>query len=70
VIQSLRDQAGAGKVVVLISSELDELLEISDRIGVMYNGQLVAVIPRAAAHQETIGNLMLGGTGRTRRVPA
>ena len=70
VIQSLRDQADAGKVVVLISSELDELLEISDRIGVMYNGQLVAVIPRAAADLETIGNLMLGGTRRPRRVPA
>ena len=42
VLQSLREQADAGKVVVLISSELDELMEISDRIGVMYNGQLVA----------------------------
>ena len=45
VLQTLREQADAGKVVVLISSELDEMLEISDRIGVMYNGQLVAVMP-------------------------
>ena len=37
-MQTLREQADAGKVVVLISSELDELLEVSDRIGVMYNG--------------------------------
>ncbi len=70
VIQSLRDQADAGKVVILISSELDELMEISDRIGVMYNGQLVAVIPRAEADLETIGDLMLGGTRLPRRVPA
>jgi energy-coupling factor transporter ATP-binding protein EcfA2 len=53
VIQALRDQANAGKVVVLISSELDELMEISDRIGVIYNGELVAVIPRAEADLET-----------------
>ena len=43
----MREQADSGKAVVLISSELDELLEISDRIGVMYNGELVAVMPRA-----------------------
>ncbi|MGH2615047.1 MAG: ABC transporter ATP-binding protein, partial [Thermomicrobiales bacterium] len=70
IIQALREQADAGKVVVLISSELDELMEISDRIGVMYNGQLVAVIPRGEADLETLGNLMLGGTRRARRVPA
>ena len=70
VIQSLRDQADAGKVVVLISSELDELMEISDRIGVMYNGRLVAVMPRAEAELETLGALMLGETGRARRAPA
>ena len=61
VLQALRDQADAGKVVVLISSELDELLEISDRIGVMYNGELVAVMPRGGVSLEALGSLMLGG---------
>ena len=70
VLQSLRRQADAGKVVVLISSELDELMEVSDRIGVMYNGQLVAVMPRAEAELELLGDLMLGGVRRQRRVPA
>jgi simple sugar transport system ATP-binding protein len=70
VLQSLREQADAGKVVVLISSELDELLEISDRIGVMYNGRLVAVMRRAEADLETLGDLMLGGARRARKVPA
>jgi general nucleoside transport system ATP-binding protein len=55
---------------VLISSELDELMEVSDRIGVMYNGQLVAVMPRAEADLELLGDLMLGGARRERRVPA
>jgi general nucleoside transport system ATP-binding protein len=70
VLQSLRRQADAGKVVVLISSELDELMEVSDRIGVMYNGQLVAIMPRAEADLEFLGDLMLGGARRQRRVPA
>jgi general nucleoside transport system ATP-binding protein len=69
VIGALREQADAGKVVVLISSELDELLEISDRIGVMYNGRLVATMPRNEADVETLGNLMLGGSRHARRVP-
>jgi len=70
VLQSLRRQTDAGKVVVLISSELDELMEVSDRIGVMYNGQLVDVMPRAEADLELLGDLMLGGARRQRRVPA
>ena len=70
VANALREQADAGKAVVLISSELDELLEISDRIGVMYNGQLVAVMPRAAANPELLGHLMLGGEAHEQRVTA
>jgi general nucleoside transport system ATP-binding protein len=70
VLQSLRRQADAGKVVVLISSELDELMEVSDGIGVIYNGQLVAVMPRAEANLELLGDLMLGGVRRQRQVPA
>jgi simple sugar transport system ATP-binding protein len=69
VLRTLREQADAGKAVLLISSELDELLAISDRIGVIYNGRLLAVFPRAEADLERIGHLMLGGTDRE-KVPA
>lgn len=62
VLRILRQQADEGKAVLLISSELDEILEISDRIGVMYNGELVGLFPRAGADLETIGHLMLSGT--------
>ena len=70
VARALREQADSGKAVVLISSELDELLEISDRVGVMYNGQLVAVMPKSAADVETLGHLMLGGAAYDQKVPA
>jgi simple sugar transport system ATP-binding protein len=53
-------QADRGTAVLLISSELDEIMEISDRIGVMYNGRLLDVIRRDEADVETIGRLMLG----------
>ena len=46
--------------MVLISSEIEELLEVSDRIGVMYNGELIAILPRASATPEVLGELMLG----------
>lgn len=61
VLRTLREQADQGKAVLLISSELDEILEVSDRIGVMYNGELVGVFPRDKIEIETIGRLMLSG---------
>lgn len=61
VLATLREQADAGKAVVLISSELEEIMEISDRVAVMYNGEIVGIFPRAEADIEQIGHLMLGG---------
>jgi simple sugar transport system ATP-binding protein len=58
--QTLREQAGHGMAVILISAELEELLGLSDRIGVMYNGRLLDIIPRAEANREAIGRLMVG----------
>lgn len=43
-----------GKSVVLISSELTEILGMSDRIYVMYEGRMIAEFPRAEASQEAI----------------
>jgi simple sugar transport system ATP-binding protein len=53
--------ADRGRAVLLISSELSEILALSDRIGVMYSGSLVAVLDRNEATEETIGQLMNGG---------
>jgi general nucleoside transport system ATP-binding protein len=63
VLRTLREQADQGMAVMLISAELDELLALSERIGVMYGGRLLAVIPRDRADRETIGRLMLGEAG-------
>ena len=57
----LREQRQHGTAILLISAELDEILALSDRIGVLYRGKLVAVLPRAEATRERLGLLMAGG---------
>jgi len=51
----------AGTAVLLVSAELDEVLELSDRIGVIYRGRLVAVVDAAQAEKERIGLIMATG---------
>ena len=54
-------QRDEGVAVLLVSAELDEVLALSDTIGVIYKGQLVATMPRAEATREQLGLLMTGG---------
>jgi simple sugar transport system ATP-binding protein len=51
----------AGTAVLLVSAELDEILEISDRIGVMYEGRIVDIVDGRTANKEAIGLLMATG---------
>jgi simple sugar transport system ATP-binding protein len=55
-------QRDEGVAVLLVSAELDEVLGLSDTIGVIYKGKLVAVMPRAEATRDKLGLLMTGGT--------
>ncbi len=50
-----------GTAILLVSAELDEVLELSDRIGVMYRGEMVAVVDAREADKEQIGLLMATG---------
>lgn len=50
----------SGVAVLLVSTELDEILQLSDRIAVMYRGKIVAIVPAAEATKEYIGLLMAG----------
>jgi simple sugar transport system ATP-binding protein len=51
----------AGTAVLLVSAELDEVLELSDRIGIIYRGKLVAVVDAEGAEKERIGLIMATG---------
>ncbi len=55
------EQRNAGAAVLLVSTELTEILALSDRIGMMYNGELVAVVNNDEALTENeIGLYILG----------
>ena len=56
----LLEESKQGTSILLITSDMDELLNYSDRIGVMFNGELLAVVDRCDATPEKIGKLMLG----------
>jgi simple sugar transport system ATP-binding protein len=53
-------QRNAGIAVLLISAELDEILSLSDRIAVMFEGRIVKFLPVAEATRERLGLLMAG----------
>lgn len=50
-----------GKSVLLVSADLDEVYNLSDRIAVMYDGKIVAVLDKNATNHIELGLLMTGG---------
>lgn len=60
-IQSrILDERDKGAAVLLISSELEELLDLSDRILVLYEGRNMGIVSRNKANRDRLG-LMMGG---------
>jgi general nucleoside transport system ATP-binding protein len=53
-------QRDEGVAVLVISAELDEILALSDRIAVMFKGQIIAILPAEEATREGLGLLMAG----------
>ncbi|MCX6044726.1 MAG: ATP-binding cassette domain-containing protein, partial [Chloroflexi bacterium] len=49
-----------GVAVLVVSSELDEIMALADRIVVMYKGEIIDIVPRAQATREALGLLMAG----------
>ncbi|MGI9252710.1 MAG: ABC transporter ATP-binding protein [Thermomicrobiales bacterium] len=66
---SLREQRARGAATLLISEDLDELLALSDRIAVMYEGEIAGIVPARGADPEHIGLLMAGIRGDTAATP-
>ena len=60
VFRQIRAAAEAGAGVLLISSDLDELIAASDRIVVLYRGRIVGEKPARIDQRETIGAMMSG----------
>jgi simple sugar transport system ATP-binding protein len=56
----LVEQRDAGKAVLLVSLELDEILDLSDRIYVVCRGELVGIVDAAKTNENEIGLMMAG----------
>jgi simple sugar transport system ATP-binding protein len=64
----LTSTSASGTSVLLISEDLDEILQLSHRVAVMYEGQIVGVLSAKDAERETIGLMMAGSHPSTAQV--
>lgn len=62
----IMELAKMGKSIIILSSEIPEILKLCDRVLVMYQGEITAELHRSEADEETI---MLYATGAKREVP-
>jgi simple sugar transport system ATP-binding protein len=60
VQQILQEESRRGAAVLLITSDMDELFSCADRIGVLFDGELLNIMKRGDATHEKIGKLMIG----------
>lgn len=58
----LRELRDAGKAILLVSADLDEIMQLSDRILVMFDGRVVGEMSAAAAAERELGLLMSGAS--------
>jgi len=61
VHQTLIENRKKGAAILLISTELEEILSLSDRITVLYEGEMMGMVPSAEMDIEKLG-LMMGGS--------
>ena len=61
IYRILNDLCAQGKCVILITSEMPELLAISDRIMVMFEGRVSGLLNASEATQERVVELAIGG---------
>lgn len=64
VYEQIEEQKKAGKAVLLISTELSEIMRLSDRIAVFYKGECMGILPREKADLSLIGKMMMGYRAR------
>ncbi|MGB4595207.1 MAG: ABC transporter ATP-binding protein, partial [Anaerolineaceae bacterium] len=60
VMELLLEERSKGGAILLVSEDLEELLSLSDRVAVMYEGEIVGVLDQKEADINTIGLMMIG----------
>jgi general nucleoside transport system ATP-binding protein len=61
IFNKLLEIRQSDRAVIWINEDLDELMLLSDRIGILYNGELRAIVPRDKFDKYELGLLMIGG---------
>ncbi|MEE8536227.1 MAG: ABC transporter ATP-binding protein [Kiloniellales bacterium] len=61
--ERIRASSRSGLATVVISTELDELMDLCDRVGVMYQGALRGIVDNETGAEERVGLLMTGADG-------
>ncbi|WDW07952.1 ABC transporter ATP-binding protein [Priestia aryabhattai] len=60
--KKLIEERDKGRAVLLVSLELDEVMNLSDRIAVIYEGKIVDIVDPKETNEQELGLLMAGGT--------
>ncbi len=62
VRERIRSLADRGVATVVISTDLDELVDLSDRVAVLYEGRIAGIVPNESGAETRIGELIVGGS--------
>lgn len=60
IYRLMRELADRGGVILMISSDMEEVLNVSDRVAVMHEGKITGVLERADCNEENVMNLAVG----------
>ena len=63
----LVEMRDAGRAILLVSADLDEVLALSDRVAIMYEGEFMTVCPPEELNRERVG-LLMGGVSEKEAV--
>jgi ribose transport system ATP-binding protein len=62
IYRLMRELADGGGVILMISSDMEEVLNVSDRVAVMHEGHISGILERADCNEENVMNLAVGKT--------
>lgn len=62
IYRLMRELADRGGVILMISSDMEEVLNVSDRVAVMHEGKITGILDRPDCNEENIMNLAVGKT--------
>jgi ABC-type uncharacterized transport system ATPase subunit len=60
VRKQMIEQSGAGAAILLVSEDLEELLMVSDKIAVLFEGKIMGILPADEADTQRLGMMMAG----------